>query len=382
MGSTFLLGVILTSLFFGSLSFAASDCSPMRLDDTSMKTMPIYDQDDIADCYAIITAQMIDAYRFSHGDADTAHRTSHYALAANYKFSDERDRMSFARDLKSFMSVPDGAMTSAEPLKTPMVLPKPFVFKKDVYINSHLELGAPAETARANRTPSGKLVSCSDAAVKRYFKKNKNFKETYELWEQSKEQKVKAPACLAIPGGSLEMKDIVENFGDESSTEEFFAGVMKKICEKESIQVDFPEIVTLGWNVPGLPDEVKRNKFVTDRKFARAGVALVNGALSLSNPQPVGIGYYPKFLTKKNAKKNEGEYHQSIIIGRRKDNAGKCEFLLRNSWGPRCNLTVSCDTRTKGQYWINAEELMTYADEVTMARDPNVMNRFIAQENK
>lgn len=353
----------------------------MRLDDTSMKTMPVYDQDDIADCYAIVTAQMIDAYRFSHGDVNTDHRTSHYALATNYKYSDERERMSFARDIKTIMTLPDGGMTPRDPLKTSMVPEKPVIFKKDLYIDSHLELGAPEETARANRTGSGKLVSCSDAAVKRYFKKNKNFKETFELWSESKVQKERAPACVSNTGGTL--KDIVDGFSDEKNMPDFFAGVMKKICEKESLQVDFPEIVTLGWSVPTQPADSVRNKFLVERKYARAGVDLVNGALSLKNPQPVGIGYYPKFLEKKNAKKNEGDYHLSIIIGRRKNDAGKCEFLLRNSWGARCNnLTVPCDTRTKGQYWINAEELMLHADEVTMAREPAMMEQFIAHENK
>lgn len=382
MGRTFFLGIILVSLA-GPFALGASDCSPMRLDDTSMKTMPVYDQDDIADCYAIITAQMIDAYRFSHGDVDTAHRTSHYALATNYKSSDERERMSFARDLKSFMSLPDGGTTLREPLKSPLVLAKPLIFKKDTYVDSHLELGAPEETARANRTAGGKLVSCSDAAVKRYFKKNKNFKETYELWSQSKVQNERAPACFSAPGESLAFKDIVESFRDETSMQDFFAGLMKKICEKDSVLVDFPEITTLGWSVSEDPSEIgKKNKSITERKLAQAGVDLVNGALSLRNPQPVGLGYYPKFLEKKNAKKNEGEYHQSIIIGRRKNQVGQCEFLLRNSWGPRCNLTVPCDPRTKGQYWINAEELMRHADEVTMAREPALMDHFVAQENK
>jgi hypothetical protein len=381
MSSAFLLGLILLSLS-GSLALAASDCAPMRLDDTSMKTMPVYDQDDVADCYAIITAQMIDAYRFSHGDVDTSHRTSHYALATNYKSSDERGRMSFARDIKNFMSLPDGGITSNEPMKSPMVLAKTLIFKKETYIDSHLELGAPEETARANRTTGGKLVSCSDAAVKRYFKKNKNFRETYELWSASKVQKERAPACISTNGTSSEIKDIVESFSDENNMQDFFAGLMKKICSKESILVDFPEIATLGWSVADIPGEVGINKTKTERKRAEAGVDLVNGALSLANPQPVGIGYYPKFLQKKGAKKNEGEYHQSIIIGRRKNPVGKCEFLLRNSWGSRCNLQVPCDTRTKGQYWIGAEELMSHADEVTMARDPTLMDKFIAGENK
>lgn len=85
---------------------------------------------------------------------------------------------------------------------------------------------------------------------------------------------------------------------------------------------------------------------------------MLDEQLDKKNPQPAMIQYCWTFLVDGEKRRPEKFYkgirtscekkagditsdHKSLIIGRRKSKSGKCEFLLRNSWGNDCNSYAS-----------------------------------------
>ncbi len=55
----------------------------MRLDQPGgpLEPIPVLDQDNVNLCYAFVASQLVDAYRFSHGDSNDQHLTSPLAAA-------------------------------------------------------------------------------------------------------------------------------------------------------------------------------------------------------------------------------------------------------------------------------------------------------------
>jgi hypothetical protein len=94
--------------------------------------------------------------------------------------------------------------------------------------------------------------------------------------------------------------------------------------------------------------------------------------LSKSKPQPTAITYCSSILTqwriyegaakdgvtKERLLKSDCRGHSSLVIGRRMNpSAGKCEYLVRNSWGTSCypySRDWSCEN---GNIWVEADVL-------------------------
>ena len=49
--------------------------------------------------------------------------------------------------------------------------------------------------------------------------------------------------------------------------------------------------------------------------------------------------------------------HAALIIGRRKTFFGRCQYLIRNSWGTRCDLYSFDWDCEKGNIWVDEETL-------------------------
>lgn len=75
---------------------------------------------------------------------------------------------------------------------------------------------------------------------------------------------------------------------------------------------------------------------------------------------PVGISYNADFLTNGETDPEAPSNHVSSIVGTRWNSKLKrCEFLLRNSWGPDCDdvfigHSENCD---KGNIWISETDI-------------------------
>jgi hypothetical protein len=102
-------------------------------------------------------------------------------------------------------------------------------------------------------------------------------------------------------------------------------------------------------------------QFDPERKIQVLGDKVV-GLLNEKSPKAVGIGYLYGAL---NSIKNPGSIspHASVIIGKRiSTDSGKCEFLVRDSFGSSCNdedgrprYSLPCEN---GGVWVHARSLM------------------------
>jgi hypothetical protein len=86
----------------------------------------------------------------------------------------------------------------------------------------------------------------------------------------------------------------------------------------------------------------------------------------LDKKNPVGITYAHHVLRGGKKWYNDFKYffttpdHQSVIVGKRV-RQGKCQFLLKNSWGNYCKYSWECQKGPKGRelgVWMNADSLM------------------------
>jgi hypothetical protein len=96
-----------------------------------------------------------------------------------------------------------------------------------------------------------------------------------------------------------------------------------------------------------------------NRLFASLDGALKSGKIA-------AIGYNSSIIEKPEGPStecNKHSAHSSVIVARRFDRRrGVCEYLIRNSWGAKCDgyrrdASVYCDRRDPGNIWISSEEL-------------------------
>jgi hypothetical protein len=82
---------------------------------------------------------------------------------------------------------------------------------------------------------------------------------------------------------------------------------------------------------------------------------------ALKSGKPVGISWNPgKVMSTK------GGSHASSVIARRWNN-GRCEYKIRNSWGPTCEAylpEIECD-RSEGAFWVKDETFHEMVNGIT-----------------
>lgn len=136
-----------------------------------------------------------------------------------------------------------------------------------------------------------------------------------------------------------------------------------KICKN-------PRNVYVGTkNLPTPKEITVRSQYIQAQK------SFMRELLNKKNAQPIGISYCSKFLEDKNYigtrpnPKYNGQMsridsvtcggHASVIIGKR-NIAGKCHYLLRNTWGDKCDYDWRCRYNAKKQaigIWVSEDAL-------------------------
>ena len=296
--------ILLFGLF--NLSFA-DDCSDMRLDKNGgpLEKIPIMDQGGTNLCYAYSAAQMIDAYRFSHGDNNYKHLTSPLGVAITYKSNDENSN--------------------------------------DLDFGRHT--GAINQTIRAGSCSLKSLpIEYRDLPIEEML-----YMITTEL-ENFENENAKDLYCdLKYYGIKI---DSIKGLKEIANNKKFYLELFKKTCETR--RIDIPRATMKAHQLPSIS---KRESVLT---------SLLLNRLNRTNPQPVGIMYCTNIRTNKKTfgisnsnivdKEKCGDLHASIVIGKRinKKN-GKCEFLVRDSFGTSCHpYDWPCEN---GQFWVEASAL-------------------------
>jgi hypothetical protein len=157
-------------------------------------------------------------------------------------------------------------------------------------------------------------------------------------------------------------KSVLESVLKKSCDTEGDYKLLTKNCSKEPANLQMSKkIRELPLQCHRFPDS-KRTQKVKPAEYAQKLNYLLDGP----NPLPPMIGFCSSILTDLSkpdappAPKDSCGGHAALVIGRREVN-GKCQFLLRNSWGPECDhyppkLQSNCEPG-KGNIWIDTDTL-------------------------
>jgi len=316
-------------------------CQKVRLDRIGgpFDKIPVYNQkvgsqSDPDICYAIAAAELTDAYRFQHGDS-LDRLTSPLSIALKSRAT-EVESSSKPRPLNSNLDDSDpitfmiggGSITGALGANRGNSVCDQRWLESNVKLINDTVTAQPVDRFLLDSVPSGsdlnsQLISKAISAVNSTCAGHTfpiQFPEPKEQ-DQPGNNRLMDELTLAT---KLQSHSLSEEEG-KKLTEDFLS-----LYDHEH------KIQTLGETVTSLMD----------------------GA----NPHAVGIGYLYSAVQ---ATGNEGSTgaHASVIIGRRiSPETGKCEFLVRDSYGSSCldkaghpRYSLPCEN---GSIWINSRSLM------------------------
>jgi len=190
-----------------------------------------------------------------------------------------------------------------------------------------------------------------------YFAENKDTKDFVEMLEKSSEKTRVQYLTSDLP--SIGKSNILEsknsqcrqfnNFGLSQSQLSTIKDVVDKTmpsralydlavnsCRGKRISADLPNLDFKWSSEDGGP---------------KAMIGYMDS--KLNSNLPIAITWHPEF-SQGNRRLQKGT-HASIVVGRRlNETTGKCEYLVRNSWGKSCNYVaeLSCEA---GNVWIPRE---------------------------
>ena len=294
----------MTLLFLVFLMVFTSDnafsCESIRLDKTTMKTQPVLNQEETGLCYAYVAAQLVDAYRFSKASPpQSISRTSPIGSAVRTYFNDG--------NLKSIVQTGGYSEKVIEKIRSTGSC------REDVISGSY---------------------SVSDVAS--------IFRDTFLVRETTE-----ANTCDHCKNSNISMwryalKEMIDPINDLISTYQSWQTLknIERLCKTSSADVNVPE-----------PRVQKVEEIPDFQNSPGVASSLIDSVLSKS--QPVGIYYCPmlfenEFLKTRGFCKNQ---HASIIVGSRKRDNDRCEYLIRNSYGENWG--------ENGQAWVKEEALIS-----------------------
>ncbi len=282
-------------------------CPNVRLDNTTLKSVPVLDQDGSGICWAYSAALLIDAYRFSHGDENTDKITSPIGLAVRSASQDQR-----ATNGSGFVSI---ALAAAF---------------RDGFVCDHNSVSLIYKSTDFHRSESSKF------------------------WTSTFDKPLFAN--LECPLGGIvdqiigrQTRNTIGVLREIELTS--ITNEVKNLCKRQVIDVKLPKPQARNViNLRGFPDRSYVSSFLSAR-------------LSLLNPQPVAIAYCEDVLRDKSIRSVDSSgkrvdcknHHLSVVIGSRPTDDGKCEFLVRNSYGASCvPYAWPCK---RGQVWVHQDAL-------------------------
>lgn len=305
------------------------------------RQMPLYNQGKNGICYAYAASQMVDYWRETHG----------------LRF----------KNMKMGQSTPVYAALLAR-----------IYGEKSAFIdNSSLNTGTVYDAIKAIQ----KKGMCNEHIIKKSlekFTKKKSVDVNDFLWEMERfltlhhprKIKSKLNKYFMAPFENLRkrMKAPNINFDKISPVmkpylkDQNFLGFMKDVFK------DCFEHENIYLNSKKIPNVIVQHM---DQKAIKL-IQKVKELLDVrEKPQPIGIGYCENILEDKKYLGINHRYqtprvvrgchgHASIIVGKR-ERAGKCQFLVRNTYGTHCKYDWECSLNPKKEalgIWVDAQRLM------------------------
>lgn len=333
-------------LFYGAITFAGTVesfdnptvCTAIRLDqnDGPFAKIPIYNQaletaQDTNICYAITAAQLIDAYRIKNRDR-REFLTSPFLIALRTRIEDavhpDKARNQSYNDLDPItFLVGGGSIAGAlSANKNRPACDQNWLenFTKIIHTSSRAK---PADnflldlaSENAYRLGDFKFI---ESAIKKLEAKcaGHEMKMNLPSPEELKPPEVSKEAYLEFIK-ALESPDLTKE-------------------ERKKIYEDY------------------QKKFGPKRKMQLFGETIHR---LLEQSSGVGIGYFYKAVERQDNRESAAE-HASLIVGRRfNKETQKCEFLVRDSYGPNCQDSKGQDRYHRpcenGSIWVEARSLL------------------------
>jgi hypothetical protein len=295
-------------------------CGDLRLDHSfqdPMTFVPVRDQGEIGSCYANAGATLIDAYRYSKGQRGWASATTLHLLKSASE--EETDWKQAGGQVSSVIDAARKFGICVHPrVEEQFSIPE----KNDTAVRRLAEIYA------------------------RLHERNLRGEDLVGQFSQAQRAARTVIACLSAHGfPALFLPPVVEiAYLLQKHTEiEFLAGLARRICDGSGAteRVALPELVDKDFLGQG--DEAVRKEVDTtlDRSKLPINVSFCSEVLR----DPTYRGW-----VKEIGGWSRCGHHESVLIGRRWEPVrGRCEYLLRNSWGREWG--------ENGNRWIAAEDL-------------------------
>jgi hypothetical protein len=328
----FLQSIVITLALTTLSSHAADDCSYVRLDDPggSMEHVHLRNQ-LVGDCYAYAAANLVDAFRFSHGSRDY-NRPSipDYSAAEN-------------KSLTNYKTIAEGYVASVlGTMKT-------------------FGVCAPDETTVVQKN-GAKLAEKLQDIVQLYSIAEadlqlENTKNGIRVYRSD----ISKPYCDLMASNIADLFPsvavLLQNFKDQNATQTAFDSY-EKLCAQNMVPINIPEPEEPG----GQDREGKKET--------------IDSLLSQKNPQPIGLTFdhsvyrQGRSYSGNDITGHERADHAVIIIGRRRGSGNQCQYLVRDN-ANICDKKISNFDVSKdwdcfdGNAWIDSDQLMKSADQLT-----------------
>jgi hypothetical protein len=306
-----------------------------------MAKMPILSQGDIGNCYAATAAQMIDAYRFSHGDKNTNLHTSPIALAIRAKnYQETVFELNIEAKTKVGLSLQDadsitGALDPARFLRTD--------------INTeYLDGGHLSDVFIQSERENGEIRVCDKKTVEGILNDQQDLRNILQMWNDSKNNMSQyaqsIQLCAFRSHDYVQTMKAIQGSTVKTNLPTFLQTLVDTACAKTSLNTKIPKLASLSF-------------------------MQLHTVLNRENPQPVAVSYCANFM-REHLKNKKCAGHASVIVGRRKTAEGKCEILIRNSWGESCKRYPKPENCENGQYWVDEDTLRGAAFNTQALLDP------------
>jgi len=335
--------LIALALLTSATAFAAEDCSEVRLDAPggTMEHVPVRDQGNLGDCYAVAEAELVDAYRKSHGGSIAFNSSaidgtvqlglhSKVGLIDSLGYTDagSDDVCDIVRDQKK-----TGLCDEKVVEENPSTLAQDLDF-----LNQSYDILTDPKSNRKGVQKFLKKESCGEDDVE--------------------------SASLATTQAELMavLKSITR------PVEAQFLRELSGICSR-----------AIRRPLGNVSCEKNRGDYIPLSEHEKTKAFLLS-MLRNAKSQPIAIGYCGNLLYKgqnyegldstadrsENPERDDCDGHDSLIIGKGRDpKTGRCSFLIQNSWGTDCSQYSGdwvCEKKT-GKIWVDADVLSRNIDQ-------------------
>ena len=334
---------------------------PVQLDRPGgpMSFIPVHNQGNIGICYAETAAQLIDSYRFSHGDLAHDRLTSGLQAALAMSETTQRKVVDSGQVCPVVQHILEtGSCDIRAVLDFHKITRKTFMAQVS---KIHADYQSFLRKENPSDRPDESLFNEGSGFETGYYKQNQ---KTNEVTDGLNRFLVKSGLLsTAIPSRS----DLAQLLA-EKNVMVFIEGILSPSCKnvaksKTPAVSHLPPCRNLTVTTGGGPDQLVR---------------VIHAQLDQAVPQPVGIDYCSDLLMKgrsfrgiismgrgpKCSGRDSGGWHASLIIGKRINAGNKMhQFRIRNSWGTHCHRRNrrrlyspdwECD---HGNIWVDEESL-------------------------